>query len=86
MAEVSKVTGPQLHSPRAAVPKSPPGRTIEPPLDILPIYVRSPSAQSAELPTRAFEGEGRKHLGPEKNEDSLLANAELAAKVVSSIL
>ena len=44
VAEVSEMTGPQLCSPRAAVAKSPPGRTSEPPLDILPISVWSPSA------------------------------------------
>ena len=44
MVEVSKVTGPQLRSPRAAVAKSPPWKTIEPPLDIFPISVWSPSA------------------------------------------
>ena len=80
------MTGPQLHSPHAAVPKIPLERTIEPPLDIFPISVRSPSVQSAELPSGAFEGEGRKHLGPETDEDSLLMNAELTAKVVSFIL
>ena len=34
------MVGPQLHSPSAAVAKSPPGRTVEPPLDIMPIYVQ----------------------------------------------
>ena len=86
MAEVSKVTGPQLRSPYAAVAKSPPGRTTEPPLDIQPISVWSPLAQNAKHPFGAFEGEGRKHLEPERDEDSLLASAELASGVVSSIL
>ena len=86
MAEVSKVIGPQLRSPRAAIAKSPPGRTAEPPLDILPIYVWSPSAQRTELPSGASEGKGRKHLRHERDEDSLLANAELFAEALSSIL
>ena len=43
MAEVSNVTGPRLHSPRAMVAKSHPGRTAESSLDILPISVWSPS-------------------------------------------
>ena len=43
-------------------------------------------AQSAELPSGASEGEERKHLGPERDEDSLLASAELAVRAVSSIL
>ena len=32
------------------------------------------------------KGEGRKHLGPERDEDSLLANAELTVGAVSSII
>ena len=44
VAEVSEVKGPQLCSPLVTVAKSPPGRTAEPPLDILPISVWSPSA------------------------------------------
>ena len=42
--------------------------------------------QSAKLPSRESEGEGRKHLGHERDEDSLLANAELAIGTLSSIL
>ena len=86
MAKVSKVTGPQLRSPHVAVAKSPFGRTAKPPLDILPISVWSPSAQSAELPSGVSEGEGRKHLGQGKDEDLFLTNAELVVEVVSSIL
>ena len=55
-------------------------------MDILPISVWSPSTQSAELPFRAYEGEGRKHLSHERDEDSLLMNVELAAGALSSIL
>ena len=86
MAEVSEVTSPQLRSPRAAVAKSPLGRTAEPPLDILPISVWIPSTQSAELPFGASEGEGRKHLGHDRDEDLLLANEELVAGALLSIL
>ena len=86
MAEVSDVIGPQLHSPHAMVAKSLPGRTDEPPLDILPISVGSPSTQSAELPSGVSEGEERKHLGHKRDEDSLLASAELTTRAVSSIL
>ena len=75
---VAEVTGPQLRSPHATVTKSLPRSTVEPTLDILPISVWSPLAQSAELPSRASESEGRKHLGHERDKDSLLANAELA--------
>ena len=67
MAEVSEVTGPQLRSPRAAVAKSPPGRITKTPLNILPITVWSPVAQSVELPSGTSEGEGRKHLEHERD-------------------
>ena len=86
VAEVSEVTGPQLRSPRAAIAKCSLGRTAEPPLDILLISVWSPSAQSVELPSEASEGEGRKHLRHERDEDLLLAKVELAAGALSSIL
>ena len=76
-AKVSKMTSPQLRSPNAVVAKSPPGRIAEPTLDIVPIYVRSPSSQTTELPSEASEGEGRKHLGSERDDNSLLASAEL---------
>ena len=86
MAEVSKVTGPQLRSPHAVVAKSPPRRIAEPPLDILSISIRNPLAESAELPSEASKGEGRKRLGPERDKDSLLVSAELIVGAVSSIL
>ena len=84
--EVSEVTGPQFCSPLVVIAKSSPERTVEPPLDIMPISIWSPSAQSAELPSGASKGEGRKLLRHERGEDSFLANAELAAGALSSIL
>ena len=80
------MTSPQFRSPSVAIVKSPLGRTAEPLLDIVPISVRSPSSQTAELPSRAFEGEGRKHLCLERDEDSLLTSAELATGDISSVL
>ena len=80
------MTDPQFSSPKAAVTRSPPERTIKPPLDIVPISVRSPSLQASELPSEASKDEGRKHLGPERDEDSLFSSAELAAGVISSVL
>ena len=80
------MTGPQLRSPSIAVAKSPLGKTTEPPLDIMLISVRSPSSQTIELLSGASEGKGRKHLGPERDEDSLLASEELAARAISSVL
>ena len=76
MAEVSKVAG----------SKNPSGRTAEPPLEVLPIYVRSPSTQNAKLPPTMSEDEGRDCLGIEGDENWLLTNSELTAGVVLSIL
>ena len=47
MAEVSKV----------ASRKNPSGRSTEPPIEVLPISVQSPSAQNAKLPSTVSEGE-----------------------------
>ena len=69
-----------------ASPKNPSGRTAEPPLEVLPIFVRSPSAQNAKLRPTMSEDEGRDCFGIKGDEDSLLTNSELAAEVVSSIL
>ena len=76
MAEVSKATG----------PKNPSGRRVEPPLEVLPISIRSPPAQNSKLPPTTSEEEGRDCFGTEEDEDSLLTNSELVAEVVSSIL
>ena len=76
MAKVSKV----------ADPKNPSGRTAEPPLEVLPISVRSPSVQNSKLPPTTPEDEGRDCLGTEGDEDSLLTNSELTVGAVSSIL
>ena len=76
MAEVSKVVG----------PKNPSVRTAEPSLEVLPIYVWSPSAQNAKLPPTTSKDEGRDCLGIEGDEYSLLTNSELTVGAVSSIL
>ena len=76
MAEVSKV----------ASPKNPSRRTAEPPLEVFPISIRSPSAQNAKLLPTTLEDEGRDCFGTEGDEDSLLTNSELATGAVSSIL
>ena len=52
----------------------------------MPIFVRSPSSQTAEISSEASKDEGRKHLSPERDEDSLLASTELAARAISSVL
>ena len=76
MVEVSKVEG----------SKNPSGRTVEPPLEVLPIYVWSPSAQIAKLPPTTSEVGGKDFFGTEGDEDSLLTNSELSPGAVSSIL
>ena len=76
MVEVYKVMG----------PKNPSWKTVEPFLEVLPIYVWSPSAQNAKLLPSTSEGEGRDNSRAEEDEDSLLTNWELTAGVVSSIL
>ena len=68
MAEVSKV----------ADPKNPSGKTAKPPLEVLPISVRSPSTQNTKLPPTTPEDEGRDCFGTEGDEDSRLTNSELA--------
>ena len=80
------MTGPQLCSPSVAVDKSPPRRTAEPPLDIVPISVRNPSSQTTELPFGASKDEGRKHFGLERDEDSMLTSVELTVGAISSVL
>ena len=68
----------------AAGPKNSSGKSVELPLSILPISVRSPLVQDFKRPPTTPEDEGRGCFGTEG--DSLLANLELAAGVVSSIL
>ena len=76
MVEVSKVEG----------SKNPLGRTAEPPLEVLPINVWSPSVQNAKLPPTTSEVGGKDFFGTEEDEDSLLTNSELSPGAVSSIL
>ena len=62
------------------------GRAAEPPLEVMPISVWSPPAQSAEPPPSIEKDLGRERLEPYGDEDSLLSNVELAAGAISSIL
>ena len=70
----------------AATVKGSSRKAAEPPLKVLPIFVWSPSAQNASspLPTRGDVGDDR--FESKGGEDSLFANAEFVAGVVSSIL
>ena len=62
------------------------GRAAEPPLEVMPITVWSPLAQSAAPPSSRAEELRGKSPKADGDGDSLLSNAELAADVVSSIL
>ena len=85
-AEVPKAPSSQPRSGSAAKAKDSSGRVAEPPLEVMPITVWSPPAQSAEPPPSRAEKLGRKRSEADGDGDSLLFNAELAAGAVSSIL
>ena len=76
LAKVSRVAG----------PRNTLGRSADPPLKVLPIYVRRPLAQNIQFLPTMPEDEGRDRFGTEGDKDSLLTNSELAAGAVWSIL
>ena len=84
-AEVPKAPSSHPRSGSAATAKDSSGRVAEPPLEVMPITIWSPPAQSAEPPPSRAEKLGRKRSGAFGEGDSLLFNAELAAGPVSSI-
>ena len=61
-------------------------RADEPPLEVLPISVWSPTSQGAARPLAMPDKVGKDHFGAVGSEDSLLSHAEIAARAVSSIL
>ena len=85
-AEVPRAPSSQPHSAFASKAKDSSGRAAEPPLEVMPISVWSPPAQSVEPPPSIQEDLGRERLGADGVEDSLLSNAELATGAISSIL
>ena len=85
-AEVPRAPSSQLHSGSAAKAKDSSGMAAEPPLEVIPITVWSPSAQSAEPAPSGAEELGRKRPEADGDGDSLIFNAELAVGAVSSIL
>ena len=85
-AEVPRAPSSQPRSTSAVTVKDSSGRAAEPPLEVMPISVRSPPAQSAEPPPLVAEELGRERLEANGDEDSLLSNAELTAGAISSIL
>ena len=85
-AEVPKAPSSQLRSGSVTKAKDSSGKAGEPPLEVIPITVWSPPAQSAEpSPSKAKEL-GRKRFEADGDGDSLLSNVELVADAVSSIL
>ena len=85
-AKVPRAPSSQPRSASAAKAKDSSGRVVEPPLEVMPISIWSPPAQSAEPPPSIAEDLGRKPLETDGDEDSLFSNAELAADAISSIL
>ena len=81
-AEVPRAPSSQPRSASIAKAKDSSGRAAEPPLEVMPISVWSPPAQSAELPPSIPEDLRRERLGVDGDEDSLLSNAELAAGAI----
>ena len=80
------MTGLRRHFSPTATTKGPSGRAAESPLEVMPIYVWNPPAQSIAFPPSMPEDVRRDHFGVEGDEDSLLSNAELTAGAVSSFL
>ena len=86
LAEVPRAPCLQPRSASAAKAKDSSGRAAEPSLEVMPISIWSPPAQSTEPPLSIAEDLGRKHPEADGDEDSLLSNAEFAADAISSIL
>ena len=84
--EVLRAPSSQPRSGSAAKAKDSSGRAVEPSLEVMPITVWSPSAQSAEPPSSRAEELRGKRPEADGDGDSLLFNAELAVGMVSSIL
>ena len=85
-AEVPRAPCSQPRSASSTKAKDSLRRAAEPPLEVMPISVWSPPAQSVEPPPSIAEDLGRKHPEVDGDGDSLLSNADLAAGAISSIL
>ena len=85
-AEVPRAPSSQPCSASAIKAKDSSGRAAKPLLEVMPILVWSPPAQSTEPPPSIEKELGRERLEANGDEDSLLSNAELAAGTISSIL
>ena len=85
-AEVPRALSSQPHSGFAAKSKDSSGRAAEHPLEVMPITIWNPPAQSVEPPSSRVEELKRKGSEADGDGDSLLLNVELAGGAVSSIL
>ena len=85
-AKVPRAPSSQPRFSSAAKGKDSSRRAAEPPLEVMPITVWSPSTQGVEPPSSRTEESRRKRPEVDGDGDSLLLNAELAAGAVSSIL
>ena len=85
-SEVPKALSSKPRTGYAAKEKDSPGRTVEQPLEVMPITVWNPPAQSVKPPSSRAEELKRKGSETDGGGDSLLLNAELATGAVSSIL
>ena len=85
-AEVPKALSSQPRSGSAAKAKDALGRVAEQPLEVLPITIWNPPAQSVKPPSSKVEELKRKGFETDGDGDSLLLNADLAEGAVSSIL
>ena len=86
LVEVPKVPGSQRCLAFAAKAEDSSGKAIGPLLEVMPILVWSPPAQSMELPPSIPEDLGRERFGADGDQDSVLSNAELAVGAISSVL
>ena len=85
-AEVLRAPSSQSRSGSTAKAKDSSGRAAEPLLEVMPITVWSPPAQSAKPPSSRAEELRGKRPEVDGDGDSLFFNADLAAGAVSSIL
>ena len=85
-AEVPKAQSLNPHSGSAAKAKDSSGRVAKQPLEVMPITVWNPPAQSVKPPSSRAEELKRKGSETDGDDDPLLFNSELAAGAVLSIL
>ena len=81
-AEAPKALSSQPRSGSAAKAKGSSGRVVEQPLEVMPITVWNPPAQSAKPPSSRAEELKRKGSETDSDGESLLLKAELAAGAV----